>query len=144
MRNVIKFINDTSKRSGDWALLVMRLLLAFGFYHPAVAKFKDIGGTADYFASLHFPLPTLSVLVVGTFEFVGFFLLMLGFLTRYISIPLMIIMLVAILVVHLTNGYPAADNGFEVPLTYLIMLFVLFSKGPGKFSIDETVVNKIR
>jgi len=144
MKNVIKFINTVSDRTGDWALLAMRLILAIGFYHPAVTKFKNINGTAEWFASMNFPLPKFSVLLVGTFEFIGFFLLMLGFLTRYISIPLMFIMLIAVVGVHMSNGYAAAENGFEIPLYYLIMLFVIFSKGPGKYSMDEAVVNKIK
>jgi len=142
MKSVIKFINEAADRTGDWALLAMRLILALGFYHPAVTKFKNIYDTTEWFASMNFPLPKLSVLLVGATEFVGFFLLMLGFLTRYISIPLMFIMLIAITVVHMGNGYAAADNGFEIPLYYLVMLFVLFGNGPGKFSIDEAVSTK--
>ncbi len=144
MKNVIKFINDTSARSGNWALLAMRMLLAFGFYHPAVAKFKDINGTADMFAQANIPLAKLFVVLVGGVEFIGFFLLMLGLLTRYITVPLMLVMLVAILMVHMANGYAAIDNGFQIPLTYLLMLFVIFSKGPGMYSIDEAIVNKVK
>ncbi|WP_430809403.1 MULTISPECIES: HvfX family Cu-binding RiPP maturation protein [unclassified Carboxylicivirga] len=143
MKSVINFINTASAKTEDWALLAMRLTLAYGFYDPAIRKFGNIPATAEWFASLHYPLPTVSVLLAGAVEFAGFFLLMLGFFTRYISIPLMFIMLLAIFTVHLGNGFSAADGGFEVPLYYLVMLFVLFSKGPGRFSIDEAIVNKI-
>lgn len=143
MKSVLNLINSVSAKTEDWALLAMRLTLAYGFYDPAVGKFSDISGKAEWFASMHYPLPTLSVLLVGALEFVGFFLLMLGFFTRYISIPLMFIMLLAILTVHLGNGFSAAGGGFEVPLYYLVMLFVLFSKGPGRYSIDEAIVNKV-
>ncbi|MBR8537337.1 DoxX family protein [Carboxylicivirga sediminis] len=143
MKDVIKFINNAAERTGDWALLAMRLTLAFGLFEPAVKKFENIRGTAEWFASLHFPLPTVSVLLAATVEFAGFFLLMLGLLTRYITIPLMFVMLMAILMVHLGNGFSSADNGIEIPFYYLVMLFLIFSKGPGRFSIDEAVVNKI-
>ncbi|WP_439184678.1 HvfX family Cu-binding RiPP maturation protein [Carboxylicivirga taeanensis] len=142
MKKLINFVNTAASSTGDWALLVMRLTLAFGFFEPAVKKFDNIRGTAEWFATLNIPLPTVSVLLVATFEFIGFFFLMLGLLTRYISIPLMFIMLIAILTVHMGNGFSASENGFQVPFYFLIMLFVIFSKGPGRYSIDEAVVNK--
>jgi len=144
MNRLIKFINRAAANTGDWALLAVRLTLAFGFFEPAVKKFDNISGTADWFATMNFPLPTISVFLTATFEFSGFFLLMLGLLTRYITIPLMVIMLVAIFAVHLGNGFAAGNNGFEIPFYYLVMLFVIFSKGPGRFSIDEAVVGKIK
>ncbi len=144
MKNLINFINNASEKTGDWALLAMRLTLAFGFFDPAVKKFENIRGSAEWFGAMHFPIPTVSVLVSASFEFVGFFLLMLGFLTRYITVPLMFIMVVAIFTAHFGNGFLAANNGYQVPFYCLVMLFVIFSKGPGRFSIDEAVVNKIQ
>ncbi|MBK3519317.1 HvfX family Cu-binding RiPP maturation protein [Carboxylicivirga marina] len=144
MKRVIKFINTADTRTGDWALLALRLVLAFGFYEPSVKKFGNINGASEWLGNLGFPLPKLAVLLAGTFEFAGFFLLMLGLLTRYITIPLMLIMIIVILTVHWGNGFAAANNGFEIPFYYLVMLFVIFSKGPGKYSIDEAVVAKIQ
>ncbi len=144
MKNVIKFINDAANWASDWVMLFLRFVLAFGFYHPAVNKFKSLYATTEWFASMNYPLPKFTVILVGSIEFAGFFLLILGLLTRYITIPLMFIMLVAIFTVHLGNGFAAGDNGMEIPIYYLIMLLVLFTKGPGRFSIDEAVVEKIK
>ncbi|MDZ7778082.1 MAG: DoxX family protein [Bacteroidales bacterium] len=66
-------------------------------------------------------------------------LLLLGLGTRIISVPLIFTMLAAIFTVHIGNGFAAADNGFEIPLYYLLMLFVLMSYGAGKYSIDYVV-----
>lgn len=142
MDRIVKLINKLANRTGDWALLAMRLTLAFGFFEPAIKKFENIKGTAEWFASMNYPLPTVNVILAASTEFAGFFLLMLGLLTRYITIPLMFIMLVAIFTVHIGNGFSAGDNGFEIPFYYFIMLFVLFAKGPGRFSIDVAVVDK--
>ena len=144
MKKLLDFINKAAENSGDWALLAMRLTLAFGFFDPAVKKFENIRGTAEWFGTMHIPLPTVSVLLTASFEFVGFFLLMLGFFVRYISVPLMFIMVVAIFAAHIGNGFAAENHGYEVAFYYLIMLFVIFSKGPGRFSIDAAVVNKIQ
>jgi putative oxidoreductase len=127
MDRIINLINKAAEKTGDWALLAMRLTLAFGFFDPAIKKFDNINGTAEWFASMNYPLPTVNVILAASVEFAGFFLLMLGLLTRYITIPLMFIMLVAIFTVHLGNGFAAGDNGFEIPFYYLVMLFILFS-----------------
>jgi putative oxidoreductase len=72
-------------------------------------------------------------------ELIGVVLLVLGLFTRVISIPLIIIMIVAITTVHLGNGFSAADNGFEIPLYYMIFLLIFLSQGAGKFSLDRKI-----
>lgn len=74
-------------------------------------------------------------MATGTEALVVIFLA-LGFKTRIISFPLMVI---AIVTVHGANGFPASQNGYEIPLYYMLMLFVLMTQGPGKISLDETV-----
>ena len=117
-------------------LLALRLVLAYGFYKPAVMKWKNINDIAEWFGSMNYPLPTLNAYLAATTEITGVILLVAGFATRLISIPLMITMIVAITTVHLSNGFEAGNNGFEIPLYYLLMLFVLFVSGPGKISLD--------
>jgi len=48
----------------------------------------------------------------------------------------MVIMLVAIATVHGANGFEAGNNGYEIPLYYLIMLFTLTIYGGGRISIE--------
>ena len=78
-----------------------------------------------------YPVPLLSAYLAATTEALGVVLLALGLGTRLISVPLMFTMLVAIFTVHIGNGFNAGDNGFEIPLYYLFMLFVLFVYGSG-------------
>jgi putative oxidoreductase len=114
----------------------MRLILAYGFFTPAKNKWNDIGAIADWFSSMNYPLPTLNAYLAAGAEAAGVVLLALGLFTRVISIPLIIVMLVAIFTVHAGNGFSAGDNGFEIPLYYAIMLFTLLVYGPGKISVD--------
>ncbi len=120
----------------DIPLLFLRLILAYGFYQPGLNKVKDFNSVAQWFDSMNFPLPTLSAYLTGITEFLGFILLFLGLGTRIISIPLMIVMIVAILAVHWSNGFAAGENGIEIPLYYLLMLFTLMVFGSGKISVD--------
>lgn len=46
-------------------------------------------------------------------------------------------MIVAIATVHIGNGFEAGENGFEIPLYYILMLLTLFTFGAGKYSLDQ-------
>jgi len=119
------------------ALLLARITVGYGFYEPAIAKWKDIGAVSQWFASLGIPFPTLNAYMAASTEIVGVLFLILGLGIRIISIPLIIIMLVAIGTVHFTNGFSAALNGYEIPMYYMIFLLIFLSHGAGKFSLDH-------
>jgi len=118
------------------SLLLARLAVAYGFYEPAMQKWSDIDAVAQWFGSIGIPLPTLNAYMAASTELLGVVLLTLGLFTRLISIPLMIVMIVAIVTVHLPNGFGAGNNGFEIPLYYLLFLSLFASFGAGKFSLD--------
>lgn len=128
----------------DLPLLFFRLILAYGFWGPATMKWNNIESVAEWFGSIGIPMPTLNAYMAASTEIAGVFLLTLGLATRIISIPLIITMLVAIVTVHLGNGFEASDNGFEIPLYYILMLFALFVNGAGKISLDNLISKKIK
>ena len=138
-----EFTNNALDSLQSLALLLIRLILAYGFYEPAMNKFSDISSVAAWFGSMEIPLPTLNAYMAAGTELAGVILLTLGIFTRYISFPLMVIMLVAIGTVHLQNGFSAGSNGFEIPLYYLLMLFVLASHGGGKYSLDNLWLKRV-
>lgn len=124
------------------ALLLARLAIAYGFLEPALMKWKDIEAVAQWFGSMGIPLPTLNAYMVASTELIGVLLLTIGFMTRLISIPLMVIMVVAIVTVHLAHGFSAGSNGFEIPLYYMLFLFIFTTHGAGKFSVDFVLFEK--
>ncbi|OHE04237.1 MAG: DoxX family protein [Sulfurimonas sp. RIFOXYD12_FULL_33_39] len=126
----------------SFALFFARLTIAYGFYQPAMNKWADINSVAEWFSSLGIPMPLLNAYMAATTEMTGVVLLTLGFLTRVISIPLIVVMIVAIVTVHLPNGFSAGDNGFEIPFYYMLFLLIFLSHGAGKFSLDEVIFNK--
>ena len=136
---ICALIEPMLKKLQSVSLLFLRLILAYGFYEPAKMKWSDINSVAEWFGSMGFPLPTLQAYMAASTEALGVLLLTLGFATRLISIPLIIVMIVAIVTVHLGNGFSAGDNGFEVPLYYMLMLLVLVAHGAGKFSVDNFI-----
>ena len=119
------------------SLLLARFTIAYGFYDPAMKKWQGIDNVAGWFGSMGIPLPTLNAYMAATTETLGVILLTLGLFTRLISIPLIVVMLVAIFLVHFPNGFSAAENGFEIPFYFMLFLMIFTSFGAGKFSLDN-------
>jgi len=137
LKGIYPFTKNILSNGQSLSLLLARLTLAYGFYEPAMQKWSDIKSVADWFGTLGIPFPTINAYLAATTELVGVVLLTLGLFTRIISVPLMIIMVVAIVTVHWTHGFSAGNNGFEIPLYYLLFLAMFASYGAGKFSLDH-------
>ena len=136
-----KFVEGTEKLR-DIPLLLFRLIVAYGFYEPAMMKLKNLSGIAEWFGSMNYPLPGVSAFLAMITEVLGVILITLGLGTRVIAVPLMFVMVIAIFTVHISNGFAAGDNGFEIPLYYFLMLFALVVYGSGKYSVDSLIGKK--
>ena len=137
-----EILNNAATKSQDFALLLLRLILAYGFFGPAMMKWKNMHAIGDWFQSLGYPFPYLNAYLAGTTEALGVILLILGLGIRYISLVLIFVMFIAITTVHLSNGFEAGNNGFEIPLYYAVMLFALFAFGSGKYGLDAYLKSK--
>ena len=97
------------------APLLLRLYLAPVFWMAGTKKFANFSETAEWFGNtewgLGLPMPYLLVFLVALFETLGALLLLFGFATRMISLPLMVIMLVAAITTHWSNGWLAIAAG---------------------------------
>ncbi|MFC1783993.1 DoxX family protein [Candidatus Neomarinimicrobiota bacterium] len=135
LNNIILYLEKLK----DLPPLLFRIVLAYGFYGPAMMKLKNFNGIVEWFNGMGMPLPKLNAILATGTETAGFVLIFFGLATRLISIPLMVVMIVAITTVHLGNGFEAGNNGFEIPIYYLLMLFSLLITGPGKISLDALI-----
>jgi putative oxidoreductase len=129
---------------GAWAgLLAIRLLLAWEFWESGVEKYQGENWFAEIQDRFPFPfsvLPAdLSWFIATWAELIGAWALVLGFATRIVSAKLIVITLVAWSAVHAGNGYNVCDNGFKLPLIYLVMFVPLLLSGPGKLSVDHLI-----
>jgi putative oxidoreductase len=144
MLTLYKKIINKLDLAKDLPPLFFRLILAYGFYGPATMKLGNIDGIIEWFSGMGMPFPTLNAYLATTTEVAGFVLLFLGLGVRLISLPLIFVMMVAIFTVHIGNGFEAGENGFEIPIYYLLMLFSLVITGPGRFSMDALIKETIR
>lgn len=91
------------------APLLFRLFLAPVFISAGLTKMAAFEDTVAWFGNpdwgLGLPLPWLMAFLATAVELIGGFLLLFGLATRYIAIPLMITMLVAIFTVHWDDGW---------------------------------------
>lgn len=143
--NIRETYIDYSKKMeamNDLAPLILRLVLAYGFMEPAWNKIQDVNSIGEWFESMELPLPYLQAWLASLTECIGVVLLFLGLGTRLITIPLIIVMFVAIKTVHWENGFAAGNNGFEIPLYYALMLVCLIFTGSGKISLDYLLSKK--
>lgn len=97
------------------APLALRLYLAPIFWMAGTSKFSAFEDTAAWFGNpgLGLPFPALMAFLAASTETLGAIMLLFGLGVRWISIPLMFTMLVAIFSVHWTHGWQAiADTKF--------------------------------
>jgi len=139
--------------------LFLRFLLAWEF---GEAGFEKLNGT-NWFSDINFPFPfnllpaTLTWNIALGFEIIGAIALTFGFATRFFSIALFILTIVAIAAVHwpeswstlseLLTGYRIIDEegdgfgNYKLPLIYMIMFLPLIFAGAGKLSVDYWLRN---
>ena len=128
-----------SKLRDNGAIAVMTLLrVAVGLILVAhgAQKLMDPMGTAAAFANMGLPFPELSVWLAIAGELAGGLGLMVGFLTPIAALGPVCTMLVAILFVHAGNGLFASNNGWEYPLTILLVSAFFVVRGAGPISVD--------
>ena len=100
------------------APLALRLYLVPVFWMAGTQKIAGMENTIDWFGNsewgLGLPFPWLLAHLAAYTEAIGALLLLLGLATRWISIPLIATMLVAIFAVHWDHGWAAiADSSAE-------------------------------
>ncbi len=106
LANRFQSILERSKKADFIVLLMIRLYLAPIMIIAGWNKFMHFEDTAWWFGNhLGFPFPELMVFLAVSAELLGGFALVIGFATRWASMPLMITMLVAAFSAHWSNGW---------------------------------------
>lgn len=105
---------DITQRFSFLAPFALRLFLVPVFWMAGTHKLADMSATIEWFGNsdwgLGLPFPTLLAWIAALSETIGALLLLAGLAVRWISIPLMVTMLVAIFAVHWPNGWQAVAD----------------------------------
>ena len=108
---------DRTRKADFIAPLLLRLYLAPIFWMAGTSKYNSFEDTAAWFGNsewgLGLPFPELLAFLATSTEIAGAIMLVLGFGVRWVSLPLMFTMIIAIFSVHWVNGWQAiADAKF--------------------------------
>lgn len=122
--------------SQNAALLILRIITAAIFYVAAYFKFPFWSTAPEGISS--FMLFTTRLLSIV--EPLGATAVLMGFLARWASVGLIIILLGAIYVSQFLYGIgfvTPTSAGWNFPLAMLAGCMILLAFGPGKWSIDD-------
>jgi putative oxidoreductase len=152
----------STKESG-WTVLVRLLVGLVVFFPEGLQKllFPDVLG-AGRFARIGIPWPDVMGPFVGVLEVLCGALVIVGLFTRLATIPLIIVMLVAIVTTKIPIllrhdlgmfklagdikrlGFWSAQHEARADLTMLFGLIYLLIVGGGRWSLDALLSNKAR
>lgn len=127
--------------------ILIRLMVGAVFLSEGIQKFlfPAIRG-AGRFEKIGLPAPDFLGGLVGGFEVICGALILVGLLTRLASIPLIIIMLVAIVTtkgdVLVNQGFWEMMHGSRTDWSMLLGSIFLLIKGSGNYSFDLILWNK--
>ncbi|MFN0079745.1 MAG: DoxX family protein [Prosthecobacter sp.] len=125
----------------DPLLLGIRFYWGWQFFQTGKGKLEDISAPTAFFTELGIPFPQLNAILAGSTECLGGLLLLIGLFSRIVTVPLMFTMIVAYLTAHLdvVKTIWSDSDSFvtAAPFLFLLASLIIFTFGPGKFSIDN-------
>jgi putative oxidoreductase len=131
------------ERAQSLAPLLGRLAVGLLFMSTGWGKVHDIPKVTRFFETLGIPAPGFHAVLVGYSELICGTLLVLGLLTRFATVPLIVSMVVAIATAKRSELHGLFDLvGFD-EFTYLVVLVMIAFIGPGALSLDHLLVRKL-
>lgn len=144
------------RNNAGWAALPLRLIVGYGFIEHGYAKLAR--GPGDFIGilhDLHMPFPFLLGWSTILIELLGGLAILAGALMPLASIPMAVVLVVAIVTVHLPYGFSSiklqsvaasgahfGQPGYETDLLYLAALAALVIGGPGRWSVDGWLLGR--
>ena len=127
----------------DIGILIIRILFGLAIAaHGAQKLLGWFGGygikaTGGFFESIGFRPGAVFAAAAGLSEVGGGLLLTAGLFTPFGAAAVLSAMLVAMVSVHLKNGFFARGNGIELPFLYAVTALGVAFTGGGAFSLDR-------
>ena len=138
----------------SWTGLILRLTLGLVMFPHGAQKLLGWYGGYGFDGTLGFftekmGLPWIIAFLIIMGESFGSLGLIVGFLTRFSAASIGVIMLGAITLVHLPNGFfmnwfgKQAGEGYEYHLLVLGISIALTIIGAGRWSVDQQIAQRI-
>jgi putative oxidoreductase len=139
LRKAMAYWADVSG-SLDWiAPLLMRIYFGYFWAETGWGKIRNLDSFTQRFVEWGILYPHFSAVLSGYTEWIGGILIMIGLLTRLVTLPMMFNMLVAIVQVKWAKISDIDDFVETDEVLYMFIFFWLLMAGPGRASIDYLV-----
>jgi putative oxidoreductase len=151
MRSIMRWLSQPPV-DGPESTVLLRVMAGGVFFWEGILKFVYINQGVGRFTKLGMPFPIFTADFVGGLKIVGGVLLMTGLLTRWIAIPFIIEMIVAMLSTKIslylgTSPLPlppappkigawAVLHEIRSEYAQIMVVLYLLINGPGKWSLD--------
>ncbi len=122
-----------------WGIAFLRVMTGYLFLISGISKLF----IQDPY-KLNDVLPASINIVLSTGELLCGAALVVGLLTRWVSVPLALLMLADILVFHPPQRFFEQDHGYEYALLRLTASVMLAIAGPGKLALDNILALRRR
>jgi len=116
-----------------------RLLMSSLFIWAGIGKLMNPGGAAQYFASVHIPIPGVAAWIAIVIELIGGLMILVGLQTRWVALVLAIFCVITGFGVHLPVGDQANMTHFYKNLVMAGGFLYVFAAGAGALSVDGQV-----
>ena len=157
-RLLARYCEVVSPSIARWAPLPLQLIVGYGFAAHGFAKLlrgpENFTGLLD---AMGLPMPYVLAWITILTEIAGGFLAIVGAFVPLISLPMVIVLLVAIFTVHLQYGFSSiklqeitpngahfGQPGYETALLYLACIIALVIGGSGPLSVDGWLRRRLR
>jgi uncharacterized membrane protein YphA (DoxX/SURF4 family) len=140
MNSIIRFFFRPAR--GPASIVLIRLAVGLTFLTQGILKFIDPNMGVVRFTRIGFPHPYFTAHLVGTFEIVCGFLLLLGLWTRAAAVPLLIVISTAIATTKVpelfrsSQGFWYMVSDARTDFVMLCSLVFLILVGGGAWSLD--------
>jgi putative oxidoreductase len=151
----MKELLDLSSRFpiARWSPVPLRLIVGYGFMQHGLAKLsKGPDAFAAILQAMGVPSPHLMAWLTILVELLGGLAVLVGAFVAVVSVPMVVVLLVATFSVHLPYGFSSikllavtaagptfGPPGYEVNLLYIACLAALVMGGSGPFALEGLI-----
>jgi putative oxidoreductase len=139
------------------APIPVRLIVGYGFMEHGLAKLgRGVDSFAQVLHAIGMPFPSLLAWATVAVEVLGGLAVLLGAFVAIASVPMLVVLLVAIVTVHLPNGFSSiklqsygpdgahfGQPGYECDLLYVAGIVTLVLGGSGPLSLDRLIAERM-
>jgi len=139
---LIRLAGEIQHRLSWLPPIAARFAVGWVFLQSGWGKLHNLENVVEYFASLGIPAPGFQAPLVAWVEFLCGALLLAGLATRLASVPLIVVMVVALNTALVDQISEWSDVLGLAEFGYIVLLLGLLILGAGPLSLDQWLVRR--